>query len=139
MGHQQLLLVTLSVVLVGGLTIVGLASFESSQIQQDREEAILEAIAVTSEVQRWKMIPAHSGGGLEYTGFYGINFNDIGYEFSPLSPNTFQTGSACLRLTASRPDYDAQLDVRVGGCGGEKVLSVTIAGTAPDDVKWQFN
>lgn len=138
MAQQQLLLVTLCTVLVGALTLLGLARFESSQVQQDREAALVEAITLTSELQQWKRTPIHAGGGDAYVGFYGIDFAALGYEANPLAPSTYQNGQACFQLTTERPAFDAQMDVFVGGCHGQQVLTVTLTGSTPGETIWTF-
>jgi len=139
MAQQQLLLVTLCTVLVGALTLLGLARFESSQVQQDREAALVEAITLTSELQQWKRTPTHAGGGKAYVGFYGVDFAVLGYEANRLAPTTYQNGQACFQLTMERPAFDAQLEVFVGGCHGQQVLTVTLAGATPDETTWTFH
>lgn len=138
MAQQQLLLVTLCTVLVGALTLLGLARFESNQVQQDREAALVEAIALTSALQQWKRTPTHAGGGKAYVGFYGIDFATLGYEGTPLAPHTYKDGQACFQLTTERPAFDAHLDVFVGGCRGQQVLRVTLTGPTPGETTWTF-
>lgn len=139
MAQQQLLLVTLCTVVVGGLTLLGLAHFESSQVQQDREAALKEAITLTAELQQWKRTPTPVGGGKAYVGFYGVGFPALGYEVNPLAPSTYQKGQACFQLTTERPAFDAQLDVWVGGCHGQQVLTVTLTGATPGETTWTFH
>ncbi len=139
MAQQQLLLVTLCTVLVGALTLLGLARFESSQVQQDREAALVEAITLASELQEWKRTPTYAGGGEAYVGFYGIDFAQLGYEATRLSPTTYQNGQACFQLTMERPAFDAELDVFVGGCHGQHVLTVTLTGATPGETTWTFH
>jgi len=139
MAQQQLLFVTLCTVLVGGLTLLGLAHFESNQVQQDREAALVGAITLTSDLQQWKRTPTHAGGGEAYVGFYGVDFAALGYEANPLAPTTYQNGQACFQLTTARPAFDAELDVFVGGCHGQQVLTVTLTGTTQGETTWTFH
>jgi len=136
---QQQLLITLCIVLVGGLTLLGLARFESDQMQHDRDSALVEAITLTAELQRWKATPIHAGGGEEYIGFYGVSFDDIGYPGNPLIPTTYQNSQACFQLQRERPAYDAQMDVYVGGCQGQHILTVRLTGPTPNEATWTFH
>lgn len=63
MGQQQLLLITLSVIVVGISIAIGIAMFSSNAIEQKRNEIINECTLIASEAQLYYRKPKALGGG----------------------------------------------------------------------------
>lgn len=70
MGQQQLLLIMLSVLVVGIAIAMGVVLFNSSAVEQKRNEVINECSLLASEAQLYYKRPvALGGGGKSFTGW----------------------------------------------------------------------
>lgn len=63
MGQQQLLLLTLGIVLVGLAVVVGISAFQENDRKSRIDRYQLRAVELTADAMAWKMKPAALGGG----------------------------------------------------------------------------
>lgn len=133
LGQQQLLLHVLGVVLVGIAVVAGLAAFTEGKIKADRDAAYQEALWFASRVQTWKLKPATLGGGDGASGYTGVTFEALG--IVPNNGVRYRTTNGCYRLTGGA---NARLRVFLVDCS-TRIATITILGTAPDDLRWVHN
>ena len=70
MGHQQLLLILLSVIVVGFAIVIGLTMFGSSAIEANRDQIISDLVNLSSDAQAYYKKQEEFGGGAgSYTGW----------------------------------------------------------------------
>lgn len=63
MGQQQLLLITLGVIIIGIAVVVGINLFNEHSIDQKRELLIAECVNLASMAQKYYKTPKEFGGG----------------------------------------------------------------------------
>jgi type II secretory pathway pseudopilin PulG len=133
LGQQQLLLHVLGIVIVGIALVAALSAFTEGKVKADRDAAYQDAIQFASRVQTWKLKPASLGGGDGASGFTGVTFEALG--IVPNNGVRYQTSSGCYRLTGGT---NARLRVFLPDCA-TRIATITIRGTAPDDLRWAHN
>lgn len=63
MGHQQLLLIVLSIIVVGFAIVVGITQFGASAIEANRDQIISDLVNLSSDAQAYYRKQAEFGGG----------------------------------------------------------------------------
>ncbi|MEM8560534.1 MAG: hypothetical protein AAGG50_22140 [Bacteroidota bacterium] len=63
MGQQQLLLLTLTLVLVGLAVVSGIQTYQDSRRKAKYDDAIVRVRTIADAIQVWKRTPAALGGG----------------------------------------------------------------------------
>lgn len=79
MGQQQLLLLTLGIVIVGLATVVGLNAFAQNSKSSALDTAAVDASRLATYAVAWKAQPCMLGGGACESKFFGFEFQ--GYDF----------------------------------------------------------
>ncbi|GAB1348760.1 hypothetical protein MASR1M107_09730 [Ignavibacteriales bacterium] len=70
MGQQQLLLITLGVIIVGIAVITGLMVFDQAATENKKNQIQVECITLASMAQQYWRIPTpRGGGGMSFVGF----------------------------------------------------------------------
>lgn len=63
MGHQQLLLIVLSIMIVGFAIVIGITQFRVSAVEANRDQVISDLVYLTSDVQAYYKKQEEFGGG----------------------------------------------------------------------------
>ncbi len=138
MGQQQLLVLVFSIVVVGGIVIVGTYAIRGETQLQNRDFVFRDAFSIITDVQLWKLKPLEIGGGLGAEGFKGITFRNLGYSHILLSNRVHRTDYGCYQLQTTREDHHALLLISSPSCAiGDYVAHVVIRGLGPDNLDWQ--
>lgn len=156
MGQQQLLLLVLVIVVVGAAVVSGIALFDQSHEQANRDLILHEGLRIVQDLQAWKATPAHYGGGAEASGFASVTFADIGrhqgtevvagsfgrlfthadvagcYVLSTEWEGVPPDGFTLAMFDASGPCEPGRLDLT------ELVALASVSGPAPDDIRLDF-
>ncbi|MBN8544500.1 MAG: hypothetical protein J0L60_00070 [Ignavibacteria bacterium] len=70
MGQQQLLLITLGVIIVGVAVITGLMVFDQAATENKKNQIQIECVTLASMAQQfWRVPSARGGGGNSFIGF----------------------------------------------------------------------
>lgn len=70
MGQQQLLLITLSVIIVGVAVSVGVNMFQSGAVEANRQALVSDVVNAAAKAQKYYRTPeAMAGGGQNFDGF----------------------------------------------------------------------
>lgn len=81
MGQQQLLLLTLTLVIVGLATVTGIDAFYENRRKAEADTLVFNLVRLAGVAQAWKIQPAILGGGASAEGFAGITqgFDRLGW------------------------------------------------------------
>lgn len=81
MGQQQLLLLTLSIVLVGLAVVVGIDAYMQNRRKAEVDVMVTHLVRLSAAAQEWKLRPAAFGGGASANGFQGVGngFTRLGW------------------------------------------------------------
>jgi len=63
MGQQQLLLITLSAIIVGVSVLVGIQMFSENAVQANQDAVLQDMMTIASRAQDWYRKPVQLGGG----------------------------------------------------------------------------
>ncbi len=63
MGQQQLLLITLSAIIVGVSVLVGIQMFSENAVQANQDAVLQDMMTIASRAQDWYRKPVQMGGG----------------------------------------------------------------------------
>lgn len=126
MGQQQLLLLTLCIVLVGIAVSVGIDAFLKNRRQAEADIVVNNLVRLASLAQEWKLRPGAVGGGQEANGFEGVGtgFARLGWpttlwRITTIDPDTGRNSSE--NASCYRPNENSlycpipQLSGRRGG------------------------
>ncbi|MFH0990709.1 MAG: hypothetical protein V1799_11910 [bacterium] len=70
MGHQQILLIILGVIIVGIAIAVGIILFSANNIQSNKDAILNDINNIAADAYRYRIRPASMGGGQNsYTGY----------------------------------------------------------------------
>ena len=70
MGHQQLLLIVLSIFIIGFAIVIGITQFGASAIEANRDQIFSDLVNLTSDAQAYYRKQAEFGGGAgSYSGW----------------------------------------------------------------------
>ena len=101
MGQQQLLLLTLGIVIVGLATVVGIQMFSENRVKANADAAVLGGLRIISACQVWALKPELVGGmpaGLTLADcdFDRLGFPTSGGTYTSLDGDyTFSTSHIC--------------------------------------------
>ena len=82
MGQQQLLLLTLGIVIVGIATIAGIQMFSENRIKANADAGVLGGLRIVTACQVWALKPGLLGGMHTSQTLSSCTFNVIGYPTS---------------------------------------------------------
>ncbi|MEM1271213.1 MAG: hypothetical protein AAGI08_14320 [Bacteroidota bacterium] len=102
MGQQQLLLITLGIVIVGIATMVGINAYSENAQRNERAQQRLIMLDIMSKAQAWKVTPEKAGGSPDVTKSDPYDFSELTY---------FDMGMAA---TGSHNDADVMYVTSVG-------------------------
>ena len=136
MGQQQLILLALAVVIVGGAIVVGIRAFSENAVKSNADVMMQDAVRIANDLQAWKQKPAPFGGQFavaviavvndpkDYT---GATFALLGYrEDTPATTYTNLNGTFTLTIAA------ASTLIRGINLQHDNIIDVTICGTRDD-------
>jgi len=119
MGQQQLILLALAVVIVGGAIVVGIRAFNENSLKSNADAMMQDAVRIANDLQAWKQKPAPFGGqGSCITAgncattltllqvqaaddFTAAAFPLMGYQVSSASPTDYVNLNGSFRITPS--------------------------------------
>ena len=76
MGQQQLILLALAVIIVGGAIVVGIRAFNENSIKSNADAMMQDAVRIANDMQAWKQKPAPFGGQASVSGVTQTNLDD---------------------------------------------------------------
>ncbi len=82
MGQQQLLLLTLGIVIVGIATIAGIQIFSENRIRANADAGVLGGLHIVTACQVWALKPGLLGGMNTSQTLAACDFKEIGYPTS---------------------------------------------------------
>lgn len=90
MGQQQLLLLTLSIVIVGIAVAVGIDAYLENRRKAEADIVVGNLVRVAATAQEWKMKTAAFGGGSGAAGFEGVGMglDRLGWATVPFNVTT---------------------------------------------------
>ena len=142
MGQQQLILLALAVVIVGGAIVVGIRAFSENAIKSNADTMMQDAVRVANDLQAWKQKPAPFGGQASVAviavvndpkNYTGATFALLGYrEDAGLVPTytnlngtfTLATGAAETTITGANLQHDNVITVAVCGTRDDTLSGV---------------
>ena len=85
MGQQQLLLLTLAIVLVGVAVALGIDAYMQNRRQAEADIMVNNLVRLAATAQEWKLKPASFGGGNGRDGYNGVEtgFDQLGWPTVP--------------------------------------------------------
>lgn len=108
MGQQQLLLLTLGIVIVGLSVVVGISSFDENRAKAKADAHTADAVDVASKIITWHLTPAMMGGNddadLSDVSAAALGYDELPSGNSRVSP--FRRGDKRIQInrgSASRP------------------------------------
>ena len=138
MGQQQLLLLVLSIVLVGGAVVAGTHTLIDAKTTHNVDFVVGEALSIVQDLQDWKQKDYFLGGGDLVQGFDRVTFGSLGYPYTLLSNRVYKSDVGCYVLRNVGPRRDAELSISAPSCSERDfVARVIISGTGPGDLDWQ--
>ena len=148
MGQQQLLLLVLSTVIVGLVTVAGIQAFDQGSTQFSQEALMQTAVTIATDIQAEARTPATFGGaGIDnnagFPGGYQPSLDDLGYDTE--GNNRYQTpdgecffetgGSATSSFDAGTTPSLSSSPPIVIGCENEtSAVRVGLSGLDQDDI-----
>ncbi len=142
MGQQQLILLALAVVIVGGAIVVGIRAFSENAIKSNADTMMQDAVRVANDLQAWKQKPAPFGGQASVAviavvndpkNYTGATFALLGYRedtgllatYTNLNGTyAIATAAASTTITGTNTQHDNIITVVVCGTRDD-----TLAGT----------
>lgn len=97
MGQQQLLLLTLGIVIVGLATVVGIQMFSDSRIRANADAGVTNGLRIATDCQVWAIKPGLLGGMPINLTLSNCSFDRIGYPTS--TGNTYDTVDGTYTLS----------------------------------------
>jgi hypothetical protein len=137
MGQQQLLLLMLSIVLIGGIVVAGAHSMGGAKPTKNTGFIIQEALSIVQDLQDWKQKDYFLGGGDIVSGFDRVSFASLGYTHTLLSNRVHKSDVACYVLRNVGPERNVELTISSPSCSERDYRArVLISGTGPGDLEW---
>lgn len=137
MGQQQLLLLILSIILVGGAVVAGAHVFERVESSENRGLVFHEALSIVQDLQDWKQHDYFLGGGNGVLGFDRVTFGTLGYSYTLLSNRVHKTDVACYVLRNVGSHRDIELTILAPSCSERDfVARVIVSGIGPEHLAW---
>lgn len=141
MGQQQLLLLTLSIIIVGIATVAGIQIFSENRVRANADAGVVGGLGIVTSCQVWALKPGLLGGMPASQTLASCNFNVIGYPSSTGTTYTSVDGTYTLSTThacsvapvipSSNPAFiyvnftNAETEVNVCiGIAGTKVVDI---------------
>lgn len=146
MGQQQLLLLTLSIIIVGISVVVGMKIYSRHEVRMNWDRLIEDLMSISTDAQEWKQRPELFGGSLDSIkededNFEGVQFLDLIYSRGGISGSTFQcytnmNGVYVLDGTADGLTIDAynQLNQNYASISVDGTLESSIQLAAPSEL-----
>ena len=128
MGFQQLLLLTLSLIIVMLSVAIGIDAFHENKQRFEADNLVNDAVHLAAEAQAWYVKPALNGGG-NNTSWQGISFAHMGYHIT--DEGYYHNRNGTFRLDA-KPNV--LFIVGVDSSAGVTV-SAQIDGLRADDIE----
>lgn len=142
MGQQQLLLLTLGIIVVGTATVAGIQVFDEAMQRARTDAEMLKMLEMASRAQAWKATPRLLGGGMNgrSSDFSSFKVGILGLAPSggPSSaPFVDIPGAGCFRFFS----YDDHL--RINSLNEDCVIGswtkgILISGTSAEDITWEY-
>ncbi len=142
MGQQQLLLLTLGIVIVSAAVIYGIQAFDENRVKAREDSEMHKMIDLASQAQAWKSKPALMGGSRETdpSDFSSFTVGAIGLTPTGGPDNTPYVnfpGAGCFRFFPSTTHL--RINVLNEDCIlGSWTKGVIIAGLEPDDITLDY-
>ena len=121
MGQQQLLLITLGIILIGIAIFIGFSLFASSKSDANRQALIGDLLNLAKDTQAYYKLPAQLGGGSRDFQGYHLSPLDTGNangSFS-LAVGTAPSGTSYIAGNIS-PIASKQSTIYIIGCGKDE-------------------
>ena len=141
MGQQQLLLLTLGIVIVGLATVVGIQIFSENRIRSNADAAVTNGLRIAADCQVWAIKPGLLGGMPANLTLANCSFTNIGYPTS--TGNTYKsvdgiytlsTSNACSTEPVILSGSAALVYVNFNNAETEVNVCIAIGGTRAGDI-----
>ena len=141
MGQQQLLLLTLGIVIVGLAVVVGIQIFSENRVRANADAGVTNGLRIATDCQVWAIKPGLLGGMPANLTLANCTFDRIGYPTS--TGNTYDTvdgtytlsnTNACSAEPAILSGGAALVYVNFNNTETEVTACIGIAGTRAGDI-----
>jgi hypothetical protein len=146
MGQQQLLLLTLGIVIVGLATVAGIQIFSENRVKANADAGVLGGLRIVTACQVWALTPGLLGGMGANETLGACDFDEIGYPTSTGASYTSVDGdytlatshacSAAPVIPSGRPSF---VYVNFHNADTEVSVCIGIAGTQVVDIGTQVD
>ncbi len=140
MGQQQLLLLTLSIVIVGLATVVGIQMFSENRVKANADAAVLGGLRIISACQVWALKPELVGGMPAGLTLADCNFDNLGFynsggTYTSLDGDySFSNSNSCSSAPVIPSGRPAVLYLNFTNDDTEVNVCMGLAGTQAGDI-----
>ena len=141
MGQQQLLLLTLGIVIVGVAVVAGIQIFSEYRMRANADAGVAGALRIVTDCQVWAHKPGLLGGMHVTETLAACDFNEIGYPSSTGTTYTsvdgtytLSTSNACSAAPSIPSGRTPQVYVNFTSEDTGVTACIGVAGTHADDI-----
>lgn len=141
MGQQQLLLLTLGIVIVGMATVAGIQIFSEHRIRANADAGVAGGLRIVTDCQVWALKPPLFGGKLLGQTLAACDFSTIGYPSSTGTTYTsvdgrytLSTSNACSEEPSIPSGRTPLVYINFGNDDTQVKACIGVAGTHAEDI-----